>query len=158
MERITQVMAISKRWGQKKIRVTWRKGKNKRKIMEGKIKAAPKINWQTLKRKQKTVIYDQVNVSRLIKTESVHKAIGRSIKTLIQKESNGHIGQCRNKEIIICRTWPTEELTWCNHEDGSGSAEKETLNWNDKIEELKLKITNLNGQKEHSLLKSLIRT
>lgn len=158
MERIAQVMAISKRWWQKKIRVTWIKGKNKRKVMEGEIKAAPKVNWQALKIKQKVIIHDQVNVSWLIKTQSVHKTIGRSIKTLIQKEPNGHIGQCRYQEIIICGTWPTEELTWCNHEDGSGPTEEETLIWNDQIEKLKLKITNLNGQKEHSLLKSLIRT
>jgi len=44
--------------------------------MEGKIKAAPKVNRQALQIKQKIVIHDQVNVSRLIKTESVHKAIG----------------------------------------------------------------------------------
>jgi len=138
-------VAISKGLGQEKIRVIVRKSKNKRKIMESKIKTASKINWQTLTIKQKARIHYQVNVSRHITTQPVHQTNRWPVKTLIQKEPNGHVRQCRYKEIIICRAWSAKELTRCYNEDGSWSTEKETLNWNDKIEKLKLKITNING-------------
>lgn len=65
-------MAISKRLRQKKIRVALIKSKNKRKVMESKREATSEINRQTLTIKQKALIHDQVNVSRHIKTQSVH--------------------------------------------------------------------------------------